>query len=64
MNIVCACALSAEQVLLARPNRDPYGKYYVGAIVGRSWTEVYRAGAGNEGVFANKSYTVPAVPVW
>lgn len=64
MNIVCACALSAECVLLARSGRDPYGKYYVGAIVGRSWTEVYRAGAGNEGVFANKSYTVPAVPVW
>ena len=65
MNIICACALSADRVLLVRPAGDCfYSNYYVGAIVGRSWTEVYRAGAGSGGAFANKTYIVPVVHVW
>ena len=67
MNIVCACSLSAERVLLVRPASDlsinGYIDYFVGAIVGGSWTEIYRAPATNM-VFANKSFTVPAVTVW
>ena len=69
MNIICACALSADHVLLARAPNDLstnyYSTYFAGAIVGRSWTEIYRAGAAASGVaFANKTFTVPAVSIY
>ena len=68
MNIICACALSADHVLLARAPNDLsinyYSTYFAGAIVGRSWTEIFRAPAGSGGAFANKTFTVPAVSIY
>lgn len=68
-NIVCACSISTDLVLLIRPDSNLstnyYSPYFVGAIVGRSWKEVYRGGVSSiEPAFTNKTFTVPTVPIW
>lgn len=62
-NFVCAYALSADRVLLARTDSNSIGPYFAGAIVGRSWTKVYQGSIGG-GLLKDRVYTVPAVTVW